>query len=227
MRPGIEPAHVALANQRATVLLLENLSDEQRRQYKIHQHFDVIGGESGTRYRIWHRPSMNVAELDPTEDFGINCDTQLVTVKDGLKLPAITAFRLLAAKLKRLGRNNPILLKDCLSPDVGSSMRLDASAHSADAALEPKIALLRASVVIGALLGAEEFGFGTAALLAIGCVMARQCHLNTCPVGIATQDEKLRARFTGKPAMVESYFRGLAAEVRSLLAKMGASSMTP
>jgi hypothetical protein len=64
LRPGIEPAHVALANQRATVLLLENLSDEQRRQYKTHQHFDVIGGESGTRYRIWHRPSMNVAELD-------------------------------------------------------------------------------------------------------------------------------------------------------------------
>src|SRR5580700_3244274 len=53
-------------------------------------------------------------------------------------------------------------------------------------------------VVIGAMLGAEEFGFATSALLAIGCVMARQCHLNTCPVGIATQDEKLRARFTGK-----------------------------
>ena len=80
-------------------------------------------------------------------------------------------------------------------------------------------------VIIGALLGAEEFGFGTAALLAIGCVMARQCHLNTCPVGIATQDEKLRARFTGNPAMVESYFRALAAEVRSLLANMGASSI--
>ena len=80
-------------------------------------------------------------------------------------------------------------------------------------------------VIIGALLGAEEFGFGTAALLAIGCVMARQCHLNTCPVGIATQDEKLRARFTGNPAMVESYFRALAGEVRALLAKMGATSI--
>jgi glutamate synthase domain-containing protein 2/glutamate synthase domain-containing protein 3 len=80
-------------------------------------------------------------------------------------------------------------------------------------------------VIIGALLGAEEFGFGTAALLAIGCVMARQCHLNTCPVGIATQDEKLRARFTGSPAMVESYFRALAGEVRMLLAEMGASSI--
>jgi len=80
-------------------------------------------------------------------------------------------------------------------------------------------------VIIGALLGAEEFGFGTAALLAIGCVMARQCHLNTCPVGIATQDEKLRARFTGNPEMVESYFRALAGEVRELLAKMGASSI--
>ena len=80
-------------------------------------------------------------------------------------------------------------------------------------------------VIIGALLGAEEFGFGTAALLAIGCVMARQCHLNTCPVGIATQNEKLRARFTGNPEMVESYFRALAAEVRELLAAMGASSI--
>ena len=64
LRPRIEPAHVALANQRATALLLENLSDQQRRQYRAHRHFDVIGGESGKRYRIWHRPSMNVAELD-------------------------------------------------------------------------------------------------------------------------------------------------------------------
>ncbi len=58
---------------------------------------------------------LNVAEIDPTQDFEINCDTQLVTVKDGVSLPTITAFRLLAAKLKRLGRNNPILLKDCLN----------------------------------------------------------------------------------------------------------------
>ena len=58
---------------------------------------------------------LNVAEIDPTQDFEINCETQLVTVKDGVKLPAITAFRLLAAKLKRLGRNNPILLKDCIN----------------------------------------------------------------------------------------------------------------
>ena len=57
---------------------------------------------------------LNVVEIDPTQDFEINCETQLVTVKDGVKLPAITAFRLLAAKLKRLGRNNPILLKDCI-----------------------------------------------------------------------------------------------------------------
>src|SRR5206468_8065909 len=55
---------------------------------------------------------LNVAEMDPAQDFEVNCDTQLVTVRDGVALPAITAFRLLAAKLKRLGRNNPILLKD-------------------------------------------------------------------------------------------------------------------
>jgi glutamate synthase domain-containing protein 2/glutamate synthase domain-containing protein 1/glutamate synthase domain-containing protein 3 len=80
-------------------------------------------------------------------------------------------------------------------------------------------------VVVAALLGAEEFGFGTAALLAIGCVMARQCHLNTCPVGIATQDETLRARFAGNPEMVETYFRALAADVRILLAGIGAGSI--
>jgi glutamate synthase domain-containing protein 2/glutamate synthase domain-containing protein 1/glutamate synthase domain-containing protein 3 len=80
-------------------------------------------------------------------------------------------------------------------------------------------------VVVAAVLGAEEFGFGTAALLAIGCVMARQCHLNTCPVGIATQDEALRARFSGNPEMVETFFRALAADVRQLLAEMGAGSI--
>ena len=80
-------------------------------------------------------------------------------------------------------------------------------------------------VVVAALLGAEEFGFGTAALLAVGCVMARQCHLNTCPVGIATQDEKLRARFAGSPEMVETFFRALVADVREMLAGMGAKSI--
>ncbi|HET7208751.1 MAG TPA: glutamate synthase large subunit, partial [Terriglobales bacterium] len=80
-------------------------------------------------------------------------------------------------------------------------------------------------VVIAAFLGAEEFGFGTAALLAIGCVMARQCHLNTCPVGIATQSEPLRTRFAGTPEMVETYFRTLAADVRIILANVGAHSI--
>src|SRR5881392_2462162 len=80
-------------------------------------------------------------------------------------------------------------------------------------------------ILIASILGADEFGFGTASLLAIGCVMARQCHLNTCPVGIATQDEKLRARFTGKPEMVITYFRSLAEEVRNRLAQLGVSSL--
>ncbi len=80
-------------------------------------------------------------------------------------------------------------------------------------------------IIIAAILGADEFGFGTAALLAIGCVMARQCHLNTCPVGIATQDETLRARFTGKPEMIIAYFRSLAEEVRGKLAKLGVKSL--
>jgi glutamate synthase domain-containing protein 2/glutamate synthase domain-containing protein 1/glutamate synthase domain-containing protein 3 len=80
-------------------------------------------------------------------------------------------------------------------------------------------------VLIAAILGADEFGFGTAALLAIGCVMARQCHLNTCPVGIATQDETLRMRFNGKPEMVIAYFRSLAEEVRQRLAQLGVRSL--
>jgi glutamate synthase (NADPH/NADH) large chain/glutamate synthase (ferredoxin) len=81
-------------------------------------------------------------------------------------------------------------------------------------------------VVLAAILGADEFGFGTASLLAIGCVMARQCHLNTCPVGIATQDETLRARFQGKPEMVIAYFRSLAEEVRNRLAELGVRSLS-
>jgi glutamate synthase domain-containing protein 2/glutamate synthase domain-containing protein 1/glutamate synthase domain-containing protein 3 len=80
-------------------------------------------------------------------------------------------------------------------------------------------------IVIAAILGADEFGFGTGALLAIGCVMARQCHLNTCPVGIATQDETLRMRFNGKPEMIIAYFRSLAEEVRQRMAKMGVRSL--
>ncbi len=81
-------------------------------------------------------------------------------------------------------------------------------------------------VLIGATLGADEFGFGTAALVAIGCVMARQCHLNTCPVGIATQDEALRTRFNGKPEMVMAYFRALAEEIRGGLSQLGVRTLT-
>ena len=91
---------------------------------------------------------LSIFEIDPTQDFEINCETQLVTVKDGVNLPAITAFRLLVAKLKKLGRNNPILLKDCVNFE--------------SVPLEPKIALLRASVVIGSLLAD---GIGDAILI--------------------------------------------------------------
>lgn len=113
---------------------------------------------------------LNVAEFDPTQDFDINCDTQLVTVKDGVNLPAITAFRLLTAKLKRLGRNNPILLKDCLAFE--------------SSVLEPKIALLRASVVIGSLLAdgigdailvRNESGAGQSLRLAYNILQAAGC----------------------------------------------------
>jgi len=113
---------------------------------------------------------LNIFEIDPTEDFEINCDTQLVTVKDGVNLPAVTAFRLLAAKLKRLGRKNPILLKDLIRFE--------------SAPLEPKIALLRASVVIGSLLAdgigdailvRGEAGAGMSLRLAYNILQAAGC----------------------------------------------------
>jgi (E)-4-hydroxy-3-methylbut-2-enyl-diphosphate synthase len=113
---------------------------------------------------------LNVMEIDPGRDFEVNCDTQLVTVKDGISLPAIAAFRLLAARLKRLGRNNPILLKDCLKFEP--------------APLEPKIALLRASAVIGSLLAdgigdailvRGESGAGQSLLLAYNILQAAGC----------------------------------------------------
>src|SRR5439155_1510073 len=75
---------------------------------------------------------LNVMEVDPTNDFDVNCDTQLITVKDGLSLPAITAFRLLAARLKRLGRNNPILLKDCLNFGIEAASPLTPSLSPSD-----------------------------------------------------------------------------------------------
>ncbi len=76
-------------------------------------------------------------------------------------------------------------------------------------------------VVIGALLGAEEFGFATAPLVVEGCIMMRKCHLNTCPVGVATQDETLRKRFTGQPEHIVNYFFFVAEEVRELMAQLG------
>jgi (E)-4-hydroxy-3-methylbut-2-enyl-diphosphate synthase len=141
---------------------------------------------------------LNVAEIDPTQDFEINCETQLVTVRDGIKLPAMTAFRLLAARLKRLGRNNPILLKDCLfagsagvapasvgvAPAEPVEGATPSTARETRALLEPKIALLRASVVIGSLLAdgigdailvRGESGGGQSLRLAYNILQAAGC----------------------------------------------------
>jgi len=113
---------------------------------------------------------LNLLEVDPTAEFDINCDAQLVSVKDGIKLPPIAAFRLLSSKLKRLGRNNPILLKDCL--------------EFGPAPLEPKVALLRAAVVIGSLLAdgigdailvRGETGAGQSLRLAYNILQAAGC----------------------------------------------------
>jgi len=80
-------------------------------------------------------------------------------------------------------------------------------------------------VVIGALLGAEEFGFATAPLVVSGCIMMRVCHLNTCPVGVATQDPELSKKFTGKPEFVQNFFRFIAEEVREYMARLGFRTM--
>ncbi len=80
-------------------------------------------------------------------------------------------------------------------------------------------------IVIAAMLGAEEYGFGTIAMVATGCVMARQCHLNTCPVGVATQDPALRAKYPGTPEMVVNFMMGVANEVRAILANLGHRSL--
>ena len=134
---------------------------------------------------------LNIFEIDPTQDFEINCETQLVTVKDGVKLPAITAFRLLSAKLKQLGRNNPILLKDCinftdapLTPSLSPSDGERVAKPGEGFPLEPKIALLRASVVIGSLLAdgigdailvRGEAGGGQSLRLAYNILQAAGC----------------------------------------------------
>ena len=79
--------------------------------------------------------------------------------------------------------------------------------------------------MIGALLGAEEFGFSTAPLVVSGCFMMRVCHLDTCPVGVATQNPELRKRFTGQPEFVENFFRFVAEEVREIMAQLGFRTM--
>jgi glutamate synthase (NADPH/NADH) large chain len=81
-------------------------------------------------------------------------------------------------------------------------------------------------VIIGALLGADEFGFATAPLIAAGCIMMRKCHLNTCPVGVATQDPELRKRFQGQPEHVINFFFFVAEEVREWMAKMGVRKLS-
>ena len=81
-------------------------------------------------------------------------------------------------------------------------------------------------VVIAALLGAEEFGFATAPLVSLGCIMMRVCHLNTCPVGVATQDPELRKRFTGEPEHAINFMRFIAQEVREIMAQLGFRSIT-
>ncbi|MGC6485660.1 MAG: glutamate synthase large subunit, partial [Candidatus Puniceispirillales bacterium] len=81
-------------------------------------------------------------------------------------------------------------------------------------------------IVMAAMLGADEYGIGTASLIAMGCIMVRQCHSNTCPVGVCTQREDLRAKFTGTPEKVVQLFTHLAEEVREILASLGASSLS-
>ena len=80
-------------------------------------------------------------------------------------------------------------------------------------------------VVIAAMMGAEEYGMGTSSLVAMGCIMVRQCHSNTCPVGVCSQDSSLREKFTGTPEKVVNLFKFVATEVREILASLGFKSI--
>ena len=80
-------------------------------------------------------------------------------------------------------------------------------------------------VAVAAVLGAEEYGFATGVLVALGCVMMRVCNLDTCPMGIATQNPELRCRFRGKPEYVENYMRFVAQELREIMAKLGVAKV--
>ena len=80
-------------------------------------------------------------------------------------------------------------------------------------------------VVIAAMMGAEEYGMGTSSLVAMGCIMVRQCHSNTCPVGVCSQDASLREKFTGTPEKVVNLFKFVATEVREILASLGFKSI--
>ena len=102
-------------------------------------------------------------------------------------------------------------LMDALAPDV--VLRADGGMRTGR------------DIVIAAMMGAEEFGIGTASLVAMGCIMVRQCHSNTCPVGVCTQDEALRAKFTGTPDKVINLFTFIAEEVREILAGLGFKSL--
>jgi len=81
-------------------------------------------------------------------------------------------------------------------------------------------------IVMAAMMGAEEFGMGTSSLIAMGCIMVRQCHSNTCPVGVCTQDEKLREKFNGTPEKVVNFFQFVAQEVREILAELGFKNLS-
>ena len=114
---------------------------------------------------------------------------------------------------------------------VGTRHRGDAPNAGAERPAQPRRAADRRwfatgrDVVVAALLGAEEFGFSTAPLIALGCIMMRKCHLNTCPVGIATQDPALRAKFAGKPEHVVNYLFHRRRGARELMAELGFRSI--
>ena len=80
-------------------------------------------------------------------------------------------------------------------------------------------------IVMAAMMGAEEYGMGTSSLVAMGCIMVRQCHSNTCPVGVCTQDQKLREKFTGTPDKVVNLFTFIGQEVREILSEIGFKSL--
>src|SRR3989449_359185 len=190
------------------------------------------GGEDPARYRRdpngdWRRSAIKQvasARFGVTSEYLVNADDLQIKMAQGAKpgeggqLPGSKVYPWIA----RVRYATPGV--GLISPPTQQDLVLNNLRDRIVVQVDGQMKTGR-DVMIAALLGAEEYGFSTAPLVVMGCIMMRVCHLNTCPVGIATQDPELRKRFTGKPEFVVSFFRFVAEEVREYMARLGFRTM--